>query len=193
MKMWFTSDLHLGHININRLANRPFTSVEELNETLIERWNARVGVDDLVIIVGDICMGKIAESLALVQRLNGDKHLVPGNHDRVWPGNKPEMVSKFEPAYAMVGLTVVRPQITVHFGGRKWRVCHFPAFGDSHGEDRYTEWRPIDDGQLLIHGHTHSQERIRGNQIHVGVDAWDFAPVSAEEIVELVDGNAGDL
>ena len=92
---FFTSDLHLGHENIIGYCNRPYDSVDEMNEDLVRRWNQVVTPDDEVIVVGDFAMGKLNETLPLAGLLNGGKTLVPGNHDRMF-GCTP---TKFENAW----------------------------------------------------------------------------------------------
>jgi calcineurin-like phosphoesterase family protein len=80
---WFVADLHFEHPGIVKerdgVRNRPFASVEEHDEHVIARWNERVGPADKVYVLGDVCMKKAG--LAKVARLNGQKHLVKGNHD----------------------------------------------------------------------------------------------------------------
>jgi len=88
MSLFLTSDLHIGHANISRLADRPFMSVEEMNGVLIDNWNDVVQDSDTVWVLGDVAMGKIADSLPLVELLKGEKHLVAGNHDRCWHGKQ---------------------------------------------------------------------------------------------------------
>lgn len=80
------SDTHFGHTNSwekFKLPNgdplRPFTSTEEMDETMIARWNAKVGPHDVVYHLGDVVINR--KSLHLVKRLNGKKRLVRGNHD----------------------------------------------------------------------------------------------------------------
>ena len=53
--IYFTSDLHLGHKGIITMQNRPFESVEDMNRILLTNYNAVVGKDDTVYILGDIC------------------------------------------------------------------------------------------------------------------------------------------
>lgn len=62
MNIFFTSDTHFGHNNIIKLSNRPFSSVEEMNEGLIERWNDVVGAEDIVYHLGDFSL-KIRNSM----------------------------------------------------------------------------------------------------------------------------------
>jgi calcineurin-like phosphoesterase family protein len=82
---FFTADHHFGHARIIELCDRPFSSIEEMNETLIDKWNAVVKPGDTVWHLGDVAMGPITQSLSLISRLNGHKYLVPGNHDRCSP------------------------------------------------------------------------------------------------------------
>ncbi len=187
---WFTSDLHLGHANIIGFCDRPWRSVEEMNEALIERWNARVHATDVVVILGDFVLGNKEQNLPLVRRLQGHKQLLPGNHDNVWPGGRRNW-RDWLAAYADVGIEVIEmlpPQLSLPatIGSTPTQLAHFPRFGDSHDQDRYTAWRPTEPG-LLLHGHTHTSIRLAEDHLHVGVDAWDYAPVSEDELVALLD------
>ena len=78
-----TSDHHFGHARISELAGRPFSTVDEMNTVLIERWNALVKPDDVVLHLGDLALGPIEQSVALTSQLNGTRLLVPGNHDHI--------------------------------------------------------------------------------------------------------------
>lgn len=184
MTVWFTADLHLGHARIIELCNRPFASVAEMNETIIERWNAVVARTDMVFVLGDVALGRLSETLPLVRRLHGRKCLVPGNHDRCWSGH-----DRVSPAdlrrYTDVGF-VVLPGHTFH-RGLDAQLCHFPATVDvtssAHGDDRFAAFRPvIRPGKWLVHGHVHNRWRVSDDQVNVGVDVWDFTPVSIETL-----------
>lgn len=184
---WFsTSDLHFGHARIIELAGRPFSSVEEMNEALIDNWNSKVGPRDLTFIHGDVCMGKRDESVPLIGRLNGRKVLITGNHDNCWKyGKNPE---KWLPLYAPYFERISTYEAITLPNGVVADAHHFPFTGDNHDEDRYTQYRLKDEGQWLLHGHTHAKEKTSGpRSIHVGVDAWDFTPVAHEEIVGLME------
>ena len=84
MKIFVTSDLHFGHRNILKLGNgRPFATIEEHDEALIENWNKVVSTGDMVFILGDLSLRcDIAIVEANLKRLNGQKHVISGNHDK---------------------------------------------------------------------------------------------------------------
>lgn len=87
-RTWFSADLHLGHANIIKYCDRPFSSVEEMNTEIIARWNEKVSPHDTAWLLGDVALGAIDETLPLLARLNGRKYLVAGNHDRAFHGYK---------------------------------------------------------------------------------------------------------
>lgn len=191
-RTWWTADMHFGHQRIIELTGRPFGSVEEMNETIIERWNATVSDDDTVWVLGDVAMGTIGDSLAMCGRLNGRKLLVLGNHDRPFPGysKTQEKQEMWTVRYRREGGFV---DILSGWGGADLPgipetvdVSHFPYSGDTDGEDRYVKYRPIDTGRWLLHGHIHEMWKVRGRQINVGCDVWDYYPVSSETIADII-------
>jgi len=195
-RRFFTSDLHFGHANIIKYANRPYANVDEMNNDLVRRWNAVVTPNDTVWILGDLCMGKLDESLLYVGDLNGFKRLIPGNHDRMFgcTGRKyANMVQK----YLDGGIDKVEAsQVIMSRRGYDvdgWELpavlaCHFPFAGDHEDqtEDRFQGYRPKErKGLFLVHGHTHGLWRKNNNMVDVGVDAWGGYPVSFEDVGEL--------
>ena len=76
---FFTSDLHINHSRILQYCSRPFSSVEEMNAKMIERWNETVGIDDTVYVVGDMFLGKPEDAKPIISGLNGYKILILGN------------------------------------------------------------------------------------------------------------------
>ncbi|AXG66306.1 phosphoesterase [Streptomyces phage Annadreamy] len=184
MSRFFTSDTHFGHARIIELCNRPFSSVEEMNEVMIERWNSVVKSTDTVIHFGDVALGKIAESLPLIERLNGIKSLIPGNHDRIFSGEKEKQRVRFMEQYEWVFNGGIMPETSrFKIDGKLVIGSHFPYSGDSHGEDRHADKRPSDMGFPLIHGHVHDKWKFNGRMFNVGVDVNNFTPVSEDEVV----------
>ena len=85
-QIYFTSDLHFSHHNIAKFCPqfRPHTNVDEMNEALIAYWNATVQSEDIVYNLGDISFARDVPAIAKVmRRLNGQHHLIFGNHDNV--------------------------------------------------------------------------------------------------------------
>lgn len=159
-----------------------------MNEALIENWNNTVSDDDLVYVIGDVCMGKIADSLPLCGRLKGHKRLLLGNHDRPFPIKKGSE-KWFEPYgeyFEDIRLTEV-----IEIAGEKVLLSHFPSVGDSGDSDRFEDFRPEFDGWIL-HGHTHSHnfEDYRNKQIHVGVDSEhaNYSPIPLIDIQHVIEG-----
>lgn len=188
---FFTSDTHLGHANINSFAGRPFESVSHADEMLIQRWNSVVRPGDYVYHLGDVALGQLDVSLPKLARMNGHKILIPGNHDRVFSGNRDEYRQRFWPVYSKYFSGIWPEQIKVMLtrSGKVVRLCHFPRadYTDPH-ETRYMELRAPNDDIPLLHGHLHVKEKVTGPlSFHVGVDAHDFTPVSEEEIEAWVE------
>jgi len=193
MTTWFTSDLHFGHANIIEYSGRPFTDAEQMNRSLIERWNTLVQPGDTVWVLGDVAMGRITETLPLVAELAGHKRLVTGNHDRCWEGLG-SRAQEWTQRYLDAGFADIHQgQIAMTIGGHDVLACHFPYRGDSQDFDRYPDARPADSGGWLLHGHVHEQWRQRERMINVGCDAWDCHPVHEATLVALIEAGPDDL
>jgi calcineurin-like phosphoesterase family protein len=190
--IYFTSDTHFGHANIIKYCDRPFKDTDHMDAVLIEKWNTIVSPADTVFHLGDVALGNIDKSLACVSRLNGYKICVLGNHDRPFMRvGKPDFVKwwkRYEEVFQEVWHWNENSRVLLN--GVEFAVSHFPYTGDHTPQDRHSHARPVDDGITpLIHGHTHIRDQHRTlssngtPQIHVGVDAWDFHPVSEDEIM----------
>jgi calcineurin-like phosphoesterase family protein len=163
---------------------RPFATVEEHDEHLIDQWNRIVGPGDQVWHLGDVGMGPEIDILAKVSRLRGEKHLITGNHDPVWPGHRDSYKKQRR---WLETFASVQPFARRRVGkGRSYLLSHFPYQGDHQDEDRYSEYRLPDTGLWVIHGHVHNEWAERGRQINVGVDARDWRPVNMAELINLM-------
>lgn len=87
-KNFYISDLHFGHWNIVRYDNRPFKSIEEMDNALIENWNKVVSNKDMVYILGDISWHDENKTVEIFKQLNGIKVLIRGNHDNIKGGSE---------------------------------------------------------------------------------------------------------
>ena len=81
--IYYIADMHFGHTNVIRFDDRPFADTEQMDEVLIQNWNERVTADDTVYVLGDAFWKNEENSIRIMQRLQGHKHLIQGNHDRV--------------------------------------------------------------------------------------------------------------
>jgi calcineurin-like phosphoesterase family protein len=165
-----------------------------MNEMLVKNWNETVAPDDTVVHCGDVALGPIRDSLKYISRLNGYKVLVIGNHDRNFRlgkrsgGLEPQ---EWDKEYLDAGFDEVHINYGAVLDGVMFAVSHFPYDGDSHDGDRFENARLVDDGTPLIHGHTHSHGHPVSfsakwtPQIHVGVDAHGYRPVSEDRVLAL--------
>ncbi|MBO4515792.1 MAG: metallophosphoesterase family protein [Lachnospiraceae bacterium] len=116
---YYLADCHFFHGNLNdRMDCRGFSSEEEMNEYMIEKWNAKVRKRDEVVILGDFSLGNVEETTALLGRLQGRLHLILGNHDHVMEHKRMDL-SRFE---------WVKRYAEMSDNGRKVVLCHYPIF-----------------------------------------------------------------
>jgi calcineurin-like phosphoesterase family protein len=157
-----------------------------MNDAIVTRWNERVDPDDTVWVLGEVAVGRTDDTLPLVELLSGTKILVAGNHDRCWAGHR-KGVARWTPRYLDAGFAEIHQGVVeLDIAGHHVLACHFPYRGDSHHDDRYVDERPTDRGSWLLHGHVHQAWRVRGRMINVGVDAWNHAPVSEEQLAAVI-------
>ena len=116
---YYISDLHLFHKSMNtRMDNRGFSSVEEMNEYIINAWNSRVHRGDEVIILGDLSTGKREETEEALKRLKGKKYLITGNHDKFLKDKN----------FNQTLLENIQPYMEMNDNKRKVILCHYPVF-----------------------------------------------------------------
>lgn len=159
MTIWFTSDHHFGHARIVELAHRPFESVEEMDETMISRWNERVDNGDLVYHLGDFAF---CDHTPYLERLNGQKRLILGNHDH---SNRVRKAKGWNTVDSLLHVTVDdTPLVLCHYAMRVWNRSHY--------------------GALHLYGHSHGSLPGDSQSLDVGVDCWQFYPIALTTIRE---------
>ncbi len=168
MTIWFTSDQHFDHDNIITYCNRPFKNVDIMNREIIRRYQEVVKPQDIVYFLGDISLrtsDHVKFYRKLLQQLPGQKHLILGNHDSLKPFT-----------YVDAGFISVHTSLVLCLQGveSQYILNHDPA---PSCIDRKTIW---------LCGHVHDLFKRCNNVINVGVDVWDFYPVSLEIIQEMV-------
>jgi len=188
--IFFSSDHHFFHANVIKYCARPFSSVEEMNEMLVKHWNDTVMPDDIVYYLGDFSMA-FRPVETFTKRLNGIKYLVPGNHDFCHSYHKKsrtaEKRAEWVQKYIDNGWLVLPEQTTLEIEGvGAVNMCHHPHTNVGDYDDKYANWRPVNDGKILLCGHVHEKWKQIGNMINVGCDVWDYKPVSVEKIKEII-------
>ena len=162
--IWFTSDEHFGHNKIIEYSDRPFDTVEEMDEAIISNHNQVVRTNDLVVHAGDFTLWKNLKGIyeKYIDRLNGKHIFLRGSHDywlkgknnsEIWDGN--------------IRIDDNRYYIVVcHYAMRVWPRSHYNSY--------------------QLYGHSHGRLAPEGKQHDIGVDNNKFFPVSAKQIVEIM-------
>ena len=168
--IYFTSDLHFGHINSIAMCNRPFTSVAEMDKTLIDNWNNKVLATDTIYVLGDICLTRKWEIVHnYLKQLHGKIHLIRGNHDNFL--NDPKAIKHY--------FVAISDYIEVKYKEQLFIMSHYPMF----------DWNKKFRSSIMLYAHVHTKDPLfltpyLGRCFDVGVDANGYAPVSADEIIE---------
>ena len=170
-EIFFTADTHFGHGRILEIApaTRKFTSADEMDDTIVERWNAKVGKNDIVYHLGDFCWARYAHEVeSYLSRLKGSTHLILGNHDHR-PTRKAKGFASIE-HYREIKVNDQKI-ILFHYAMRTWN-------GSFHKEGRLPSW--------MLYGHSHGtlMRNWQVKSFDVGVDVWNFTPLSYDEIEE---------
>lgn len=201
MTDYFSSDWHLFHTKIAELRglegpseidweNIRVEDVASANEDAILEELSRLKNGDRLFFLGDLTIGNSAhEDVALnyLAYCRPELHLITGNHDSIHPFKSKSLKDLWKWRETFNSISPVR---SVKIAGERGLLCHYPYEGDHTKEERDTQWRPKDCGELVIHGHTHSPDKISRTslgtlQVHVGWDAWGKFP-SKEELTELI-------
>ena len=160
---FFTSDQHFGHFNIIRLCSRPFGTVEEMDEALLSKWNAKVKADDIVYILGDLFF-RAAKVEPILKALNGRKHLIVGNHDHTWM--KGVATSDY--------FASVQTLKEVEIDGMVLTLCHYPMLSYPQARRGY-----------MVYGHIHNNVR---DDYWPLIARRSLMPANGDIIIALVDG-----
>lgn len=169
---YYTSDLHFYHPRVIEFEDRPFKNVDEMNFKLIQNWNNKVCQVDDVYILGDMFMtNDVDKCLEILKILNGNKHLVVGNHDEVILNN-PVLSNEFK------SVDLIKE---INDDGQFIVLCHYPI----------QVWNKKHLGALHFYGHVHSNKGTWHpmdydipNSFNVGVDIQNFEPVTLKEIIK---------
>lgn len=185
--IWFTSDTHFGHKNILQYCpNRKFSSIEEHDKYLIDIWNSKVKPEDVVFHCGDFSFGSLDFGLSVLDKLNGTKVLITGNHDQ-----RNLKSHDFRNKFSAVKFGYHEISFRHNDGSQTLAVlCHYPL----------ETWNKVRYNSYHFHGHCHTPKgslkvRFMKNRKDVGVDGRDdLAPWSLTELTHHINNqNEKDL
>lgn len=181
--IWFYSDPHFWHARIIKLCERPFDSVEEMNEKLIRNYQELVKPGDKVYFLGDFGFQK-SESQKILRRLPGEKHIIIGNHD-----------------WDKTGRMSDKRRSDILSSGVSWvKDTHLLKLKDFHAEGKHQyvwlahyphlTWPRRWNGSWHLFGHSHGNcKEARPLSLDVGVDCWDYKPVSLNQVAKYFRDN----
>lgn len=181
--VFLTSDTHFGHINICKFTNydgtpvRPWDDVNEMDEEMVKRWNDTVRPNDKVYHLGDVVINR--KSLEIMDRLNGDKVLIRGNHDIFRLRDYAKYFRDVRGYHVMNGMI----------------LSHIPISEDSLARFGCN-----------IHGHTHGnrvmktvgiwpfKKQVIDPRYHsVCVEHTDFRPILFEDVIKKIKAEGGHV
>lgn len=166
---WFISDTHFGHANIIKYSNRPYSHVDEMNEALIQNWNALVKPDDIIYHLGDFAFMQWRDFSQMVWKLNGHIQFIRGNHDKMIDQHEVELLrsGKIETIQNYLEIKPAGQMIVLfHYGQRVWNKSHH--------------------GSIHLYGHSHGSLPPHGKSVDVGVDCKEitaeYRPIHLDEV-----------
>jgi calcineurin-like phosphoesterase family protein len=169
MSIFITSDHHFGDDRVMKYRYRPYTSVLEMNESMVEIWNSVVSPEDVVYHLGDVAV--TAEALnEYVPRLNGRKRLVCGNYEHTLP--REDLERLFEEVHDDP-ICIILPDGDL--GSLMVKLMHYPL---QRSDDRDVNWN--------LCGHIHDLWKVSIRMMNVSVDAWHFRPVNEGAVFQAV-------
>lgn len=164
MKTYVTSDLHINHENIliYEPKNRPFKSVDQMHEYMIDHWNQIVDPQDTVYILGDVGFKSVQVIIDVLKQLNGNLILIAGNHDHYWL-----QIPEFRQCF-----TEIHQYHEIKHNKRDIIMFHYPVL----------EWNKCYYGSIMLHGHLHSHPSKLEN-FRIRNVGWDYTG----KVVSLLD------
>lgn len=179
-QIFFTADLHFSHANILKFCPRfrPAADVAEMDELLINYWNSTVQSNDIVYNLGDLSFSHDRRQISqILSRLNGEHHLILGNHDDIITQHLSYFLSQSK-ADGKPLLASVQHYLELPLAPHKPLVlCHYPI----------SEWNGCHKGWTHLHGHLHERSAgLKGRVLNVGFDTHGRFLTSAD-IAQLLD------
>lgn len=174
--IWFTSDLHFFHDRILEFHPKRKeifgNTVEKAKEAMIQLWNSRVNKKDTVYILGDLAFGEVEDKRKLFQRLNGNKILILGNHDKI----PDHLKCYFNHITQIKNIKFKKSVYNFLHKDLEVIMCHFPMLS----------WEHKDKGSVMIHGHCHGKvDKINTDSKELRVDVGIDGNLANYDLISL--------
>lgn len=163
--IYFTSDTHFNHNHIRLYCKRPFSSCEEMDGRIIYNWNKVVQPGDTIYHLGDFAFGGHEIVKQYRYRLNGKIHLILGNHDY---NNRIKNIAGI--------FSSVNDLLEIKYNHQRIILCHYAM----------RTWSSSHSNSIQLYGHSHGNIPGIGKQMDVGVDCWNFTPISIDKVLEVM-------
>ena len=189
--IFLTSDQHFSHKNILQHCNRPWKTIEEMDEALITNWNTVVKHGDMVYHLGDFAMipkpingiPRMKLYRKLRMRLNG-KIIIAGlgNHDQM-----------AQEIYTSC-FTEVHQILERKINGYYFTMCHYPLLSWNRSHYNYKNFTNLKQCSIMLHGHCHNRlTQDNPFRIDVGIDGWNYTPILLEDLIKNIEQNVIQL
>lgn len=165
MVNWYTADTHFGHEKVIPLCGRPFHSTGHMDTSLIENLWSKVSSEDDLWIIGDFAYGPKAKDSRYLEGLFGQ---LPGARKQLIIGNHDSDLTQALPWDSVAEIAKVKDGRE----GLDHTLCHYPML----------TWDGARKGSLQFFGHVHDRWKGSRNAVNVGVDQWNFMPVSFDQL-----------
>ena len=159
-RVWVTADTHFGHESIIKHCNRPFKTIQEMDEYIIEKWNSMIEKYDHVYILGDFAFNN---HLKYINALKGRKHLILGNHDSM----SAECLKRF---------VTVSEEKQIKYQNRYFILSHCP----------FRNWTNSYRGSAHLFGHVHGRIKTYNLSFDIGMDTHSYIPYNMDEVMKML-------
>ena len=176
--IYYISDTHFKDQKIFDKCKRPFKSVDEMEEVIINKWNKKVNDEDIVYVLGDIGKDDDPYTIDIFNKLKGHKHLIVGNHDH-------DMLEDIKKSNVFESIKFIN---LIMDGEYKVCLCHYPLM----------DWMEFNREGLLVYGHIHNKTANNGElygkikdfyknlpAFNASADVINFEPRTLDELIRL--------
>jgi calcineurin-like phosphoesterase family protein len=175
-KIFLTSDLHFWHDKNFIWEARGFSSIEEMNYKIIANWNSIVGPEDEVYILGDLMLGNNEFGLECLRLLNGNIHIIIGNHDNS---------IRIKEYCKLPNIREVTYSSMIKYHKYHFYLSHYPTLTSNLDADK-----PLTKRIINLCGHTHTKDPYENFHLgliyNVGMDAHNCYPILLDKVIENI-------